>query len=54
MQAAIIYTDHLDPSAQDQVNVDEDTRLAVQREVSNAEVNCFDRAQKHVNTEASS
>jgi len=40
----------MDTSAEMQVNVDEEIRLGVQRgiHVSNAHINCFERAQKHV------
>jgi len=40
--------EHVDTSAPMQINVDEVIRVLVQKDISEAEIDCFDRAQKQV------
>jgi len=44
-----IYTAHMDESSDEEINVDEETRLSVHRNLSLADSNLFDTAQKQVN-----
>jgi len=43
-----MYYEHLDPSACEQINIDQDTRLAVEKQLLEAGPHIFDCAQKHV------
>lgn len=46
--ARLIYVDHVAESSDDQVNIDADVRLTVERRLSTAPVNLFDDAQRQI------